>query len=153
MAPTYYDYTYYDSCLLWLLLTMTTLTMTPAYCGSSVLPQNGGLTKETLQYFLAACGTEGSREAAEAADKYGNVPLRHLVTSSAFTDQHLRVMLRTNDRAVQVKDRHGNPPLHPLTPPLHRRAGQGSARQPAATPPYPSTTSPYRSRIGTATRR
>ena len=76
--------------------------------------QNPSLSKETLQSFLAACGPEGSKEAAEAADKYGNVPLRHLVTSTAFTDQHLRVMLRANDRAVQVKDRYGNPPLEYL---------------------------------------
>lgn len=76
--------------------------------------QNPSLSKETLQSFLAACGQEGSKEAAEAADKYGNVPLRHLVTSTAFTDQHLRVMLRANDRAVQVKDRYGNPPLEYL---------------------------------------
>ena len=42
------------------------------------------------------------------------MPLRHLVTSTAFSDQHLRVMLRTNDRAVQVKDRYGNGPLEYL---------------------------------------
>jgi len=75
---------------------------------------NRVMTKELLQAVLAACGDDGSRAAAETPDKCGNVPLRRLVGSSAFTDQHLRVMLRANDRAVQVKDRYGNGPLEYL---------------------------------------
>ena len=59
------------------------------------LAQNKSLSKEVLQAFLAACGEEGGKAAVEATNKYGAVPLRKLVTSDAFTDQHLRVMLRT----------------------------------------------------------
>ena len=40
------------------------------------------------------------------------MPLSELVTSDAFTDQHLRVMLRVSEEATVKKDRYGNPPLH-----------------------------------------
>ena len=75
------------------------------------LAQNKSLSKEVLQAFLAACGEEGGKAAVEATNKYGAVPLRKLVTSDAFTDQHLRVMLRASDAVAQARDRYGRAPL------------------------------------------
>ena len=104
--------------------------------------QNKSLSKEILQAFLAACGEEGSKEAAAAADKYGNVPLRHLVASGAMTDQHLRVMLRANDRAVQVRPSASTTaPTPPHTPFRQRRRGPSPCRCATGTATRRSTTS------------
>lgn len=76
------------------------------------LSRNKALTKDLLQAYLKACGEDGARIAAETPNKLGHLPLRELVTSPAFTDNHLRVMLRVSDRALQHVDRYGHTPMH-----------------------------------------
>ena len=78
------------------------------------LARNRALSKDLLQGFLDACGSERARAYADTPNKLGRVPLSELVTSDAFTDQHLRVMLRVSEDATLSKDRYGNPPLHYL---------------------------------------
>ncbi len=75
------------------------------------LTKNRVLTKDLLQAYLDACGIERARAYAETPNKLGRVPLSHLVQSSAFTDQHLRVMLRVSDDATTRQDHYGNAPL------------------------------------------
>ena len=86
------------------------------------LARNRALSMNLLQAFLDACGTERARAYAETPNKLGQVPLHELVLSGAFSDQHLRVMLRVSEQSTQVRDRYGQPPLHylgwgtPVTP-------------------------------------
>ena len=69
------------------------------------LARNRTLSKDLLQAYLDACGGERSRAYADTPNKLGRVPLSDLVTSDAFTDQHLRVMLRVSEEATLSKDR------------------------------------------------
>ena len=78
------------------------------------LVKNKALTKDLLQAYLDGCGAERARAYADTPNKLGRVPLRELVTSDCFSDQHLRVMLRVSEEATTKKDRYGNPPLHYL---------------------------------------
>ena len=78
------------------------------------LVKNKTLTKDLLQAYIDACGVERARAYADTPNKLGRVPLRELVTSDAFSDQHLRVMLRVSEEATTKRDRYGNPPLHYL---------------------------------------
>jgi hypothetical protein len=76
------------------------------------LSRNRALTKDLLQVYIDTCGIERSRAYAETANKLNEVPLKELVLSEAFTDQHLRVMLRVSEHSVQVRDKYGRGPLH-----------------------------------------
>ena len=78
------------------------------------LAKNKSLSKDLLQAFFDSVGLERARAYADTPNKLGRVPLSELVTSEAFTDQHLRVMLRVSEEATVKKDRYGNPPLHYL---------------------------------------
>ena len=78
------------------------------------LARNRALSKDLLQGFLEACGAERARAYADTPNKLGQVPLRELVFSDAFTDQHLRVMLRVSEQSTQARDRYGQAPLHYL---------------------------------------
>ena len=78
------------------------------------LAKNRALSKDLLQAFLESCGAERSRAYADTPNKLGRVPLSELVTSEAFTDQHLRVMLRLSEESTLAKDHYGNAPLHYL---------------------------------------
>ena len=69
------------------------------------LARNRTLSKDLLQVYLDACGGERSRAYADTKNKLGRVPLCDLVTSDAFTDQHLRVMLRVSEEATLSKDK------------------------------------------------
>ena len=78
------------------------------------LARNRALSKDLLQAYLDSCGVERSRAYADTPNKLGRVPLSELVTSDAFSDQHLRVMLSVSEDATLSRDRYGNAPLHYL---------------------------------------
>lgn len=78
------------------------------------LARNRSLSNNMLQAFADACGAERCHAYANTANKMGQVPLREMVLSDAFTDQHLRVMLRLSEESTQARDRYGNAPLHYL---------------------------------------
>ena len=63
------------------------------------------------QAFLDGCGIERGKAYSESKNKAGAVPLHYLVTSAAFTDNHLRTMLRVSDQSAHTADRYGRSPL------------------------------------------
>ena len=86
----------------------------PWYAGNlplHYLVKNKSLSKDLLSAYLDACGSERSRAYADTPNKLGHVPLRELVTSNAFSDQNLRVMLRVSEEATVKRDHYGHPPL------------------------------------------
>ena len=62
------------------------------------------LQQRLLEAKESRARAEGRRDALLAEV----VPLRELVLSDAFTDQHLRVMLRVSEQSTQARDRYGH---------------------------------------------
>lgn len=100
------------------------------------LSRNKTLSKDLLQAYLDACGAERARAYADTPNKLGRLPLRELVISDAFTDQH-----RERER-----ERESSPPpprprsLAAPPPTSHVPLTQTDALPPARLHPWPRST-------------
>lgn len=79
------------------------------------LCKNPKLSQDVLQAYLRACGEDGARILAETPNKWGRLPLRELIVSPVFSDNHLRIMLRASDATLRMQDQYGRMPLQYLS--------------------------------------